>query len=32
VNFIPNEQSQALSSSVDCPMLLGIDGLQECSQ
>jgi hypothetical protein len=31
VNFIPNKQSPALSSLVDCPMLFGIDGLQECS-
>jgi hypothetical protein len=31
VNFIPNEQSPALSSLVDCPMLFGIDGLQECN-
>jgi hypothetical protein len=32
VNFILNKQSPALSSLVDCPMLFGIDGLQECSQ
>jgi hypothetical protein len=31
VNFILNEQSPALSLLVDCPMLFGIDGLQECS-
>jgi hypothetical protein len=27
VNFIPNEQSPALSLSVDCPTLFSIDGL-----
>jgi hypothetical protein len=27
VNFIPNEQSPALSLLVYCPMLFGIDGL-----
>jgi hypothetical protein len=32
VNFIPNKWSPALSLSVDCPMLFGIKGLQECSQ
>jgi hypothetical protein len=32
VNFIPNKQTPALSLSVDCPMLFGIKGLQECSQ
>jgi hypothetical protein len=32
VNFIPNKQSPASSLSVDCPMLFGIIGLQECSQ
>jgi hypothetical protein len=27
VNFIPNKQSPALSLSVDCPTLFGIDSL-----
>jgi hypothetical protein len=31
VNFIPNKQSPSLSLLVDCPMLFGIEGLQECS-
>jgi hypothetical protein len=31
VYFIPNKQSPALLLSVDCPTLLSIEGLQECS-
>jgi hypothetical protein len=32
VNFILNEQSPALSLSIDYPTLFSINGLQECSQ